>query len=297
MRSDWGLAIAIVVHRSPVEEDERLEKILNSDSGIPVEKARHGMPIRAGRAVVCPADVHLVAHRDRYMLTTAPRENHSRPSIDVTFRSVAEQFGERGGAVVLSGLLDDGAAGIAAVRQSGGLTIVQDPDEALYSDMPRSAVAAGAAVVARLRDIPGHLEAFALQFAGGRPRVRPLPSRELQLTRFTCPDCNCVLAEQRDGELRVYRCRVGHAFSPETLHAEKDASIEAALWTAAQILEEQADLTERAAARARNTGRAAIADRMAERAHRYRRRSEVVRSALPNVDDAIENSELRDAMN
>src|SRR5215469_1926012 len=104
LRPEWNLAFAIVIHRQAVEDDARLETLLNSWSGVTLLKARDGDPILPGRGVVCPADVHLVVDDSRFRLNTGPRENHSRPSIDVLFRSIAQMLGERGAGMVLSGL-------------------------------------------------------------------------------------------------------------------------------------------------------------------------------------------------
>lgn len=296
LRSDGGFAVAIIMHRPAVENDSSLELVLGAGSSIPVTKAKHFEPILAGRAVVCPADVHLTVDDGRYILTTGPKENHCRPSIDVTFRSVAETFGERGCGVVLSGLLDDGSAGTAALRNSGALTIALDPHEALFGDMPSHAIKAGAETVASLEEIARHLAAFGRRRI---PRLRAGSSahrRGEKLTRYTCPDCHGVLAEDIEGRHVFYRCRVGHAYSPETLDQEKEVAVEEAMWAAVQVLEEQADLTMRAAENAREKGRDKVAKRLETRAQNHRVRAETVRTALPSVDDALKDSNLRDAV-
>lgn len=293
LRPEWNMAFAIVIHRQAVEDDARLESLLNGWSSVTVLKARDGEPIVPGRAVVAPANVHLTVDVDRYRLTTGPRENHSRPSIDVLFRSLAQSHGERAAGIVLSGLLDDGAAGIRLLRDRGALTIAQDPEEALHGGMPRSAIAAGAEFVLRINQMDESLE----QFATTRhevSRAETASPNGARLTRFTCPDCNGVLVEETQGNFVLYRCRVGHSFAPETLHERKSVEIEDALWSAIQVLEEQCELTERVARRARNAGNGILASRMERRAQRYRERAEAVKLALPSVDDAIEGSEIRD---
>ena len=295
LRPKWNLAFAIVIHRQAVEDDARLETLLNNWAGITILKARNGEPIVAGRGVVCPADVHLIVDDSHFRLTTAPKENHSRPSVDVLFRSVAQARGELGTGIVLSGLLDDGAAGIRMIRERGGLTIAQDPTEALHAGMPRNAIAAGAEYVRRINQMDELLEAFATPARPATQTVVPL-TNGARLTRFTCPDCSGVLVEERDGDFVYYKCRVGHTFSPETLHEQKSTAIESALWAAIQILEEQIDLTERGARRARNHGNEQLARRMETRAKRYRERVDMVKLGLPSVEDAIESSETRDQM-
>ena len=296
LRPEWNLAFAIVIHRQAVEDDARLETLLNSWSGITLLKARDGDPIIAGRGVVCPADVHLVVDDSHFQLNAGPRENHSRPSIDVLFRSIAQTLGEAGAGIILSGLLDDGAAGMRMLRERGGLTIAQDPEEALHSGMPRSAIAAGAEYVKTIDQMDELLEAFGTKRRAVHGTPVAAAGNGARLTRFTCPDCSGVLAEQQDGDFFYYRCRVGHTFSPQTLHEQKGAAIEDALWAAIQILEEQAELTERVARRARSRGDETLARRMDTRTKRYRERANMVRASLPSVDDAIETSEIRDVM-
>jgi two-component system, chemotaxis family, protein-glutamate methylesterase/glutaminase len=99
-----------------------------------------GEPVATGRITIAPPDRHLLLDRGSLRLVRGPREGHHRPAIDPLFRSAASSYGSRVVAVVLSGLLRDGSAGLAAVKAAGGFTIVQDPDDALYSDMPRNAL-------------------------------------------------------------------------------------------------------------------------------------------------------------
>jgi two-component system, chemotaxis family, protein-glutamate methylesterase/glutaminase len=295
LQPDWGLAFAIVLHRHAVEEDDRLEMLLNGWSSLAVRKPRDGEVVTAGVAVVAPADVHLILEDGRYRLSTGPRENHARPSVDVLFRSVAEHYGRRGAGVVLSGLLDDGAAGVADLRRHGALTIAQDPSEAVHSGMPRSAIAAGAQIVARVAEIPKFLRAFAKDGATLSVADGP-PTEKTRLTRFTCPDCGGVLAEEQRGDFLHYRCRVGHAFSMQILHERKGEEIEEAIWSAIQILEEQVDLSERIVHRALSGGNESLGRRMEARARRYRERAEMLRRALATPDEAIETTEARDAI-
>ncbi|GAC1425945.1 MAG: hypothetical protein NVSMB5_20370 [Candidatus Velthaea sp.] len=174
-------AVAVVVHRMPVEEDKRLTRVLRVHSSLPVSTVTDGMKIEAGHVYVCPAGVHLVAQPEYFRLDRGPSENGYRPSIDVLFRSTAEAFCARGAGVVLSGLLDDGTAGLASIKAHGGYALVQDPSDALYGDMPRSAIenvhvdAIGTPkALAQLIDDFARAQELGVPQAGG-PRARSQP--------------------------------------------------------------------------------------------------------------------------
>lgn len=293
LRADWGIAFAIVVHRQPVEDDARLPALLSGWAPFPIVHPKDGEAILTGQGVVCPANVHLQIDDGRYRLSAGPKENHSRPSLDVTFRSLADALGKGAGAIVLSGLLDDGAAGINYLRLRGGFSMAQDPREAVHAGMPQAAIRAGADVIATLAEMPDHLRAFSRHIEKKAERNGVVRSSDV--TRFTCPDCNGVLVETQEGDYTYYRCRVGHTFSTQTLEEQKDSNIENALWSAVQVLEEQIDLNERVARRARERGNAELAERMETRAKRNRARANAVRTALPTVGEAIDSASLNDA--
>ena len=104
---------------------------------------------------MAPPDRHLVLHAGRIRLTRGPRENWARPAIDPLFRSAAKEYGRRVIGVILTGLLNDGSAGLRAVRAAGGLAVVQEPADAAAPDMPRSALRhAGADYRVLLAEIP-----------------------------------------------------------------------------------------------------------------------------------------------
>ena len=138
---DLGAAVLIVIHVPP-HSPGRLVEVLQRRTALPVSWAGDASAIEPGHVYVAPPDHHLVVDDGRMRLTQAAREHHNRPAIDPLFRSAALAYGPRAIAVVLSGRLDDGAAGLHAVKQLGGTTVVQDPGNALHPDMPRNALAA-----------------------------------------------------------------------------------------------------------------------------------------------------------
>jgi two-component system chemotaxis response regulator CheB len=162
--ADLDVALCVVLH-IPSNGRSLLAPILDRVSGLDVVLAEHDAPIRRGVVYVAPADRHLLVRADRVELSSGPKENGVRPAADPMFRSLARAWGASAVAVVLSGALDDGAAGALAVAQSGGHVIVQDPEEALVPGMPASAlavssahdvlpVAAMGAVLSRLAGLP-----------------------------------------------------------------------------------------------------------------------------------------------
>jgi two-component system chemotaxis response regulator CheB len=134
----WPAAYFLAIHVGPNES--RLAAILSTAGSLPVERARHGGAITPGRMFVAPPDRHLLLDRGVMQLSRGPRENWSRPAVDPLFRSAARAYGSRVIGVVLTGRLNDGTAGLYEIRQHGGATMVQDPGEAEYPDMPASAL-------------------------------------------------------------------------------------------------------------------------------------------------------------
>ena len=137
---DLDAAVLAVIHVSP-HGPGRLAEILQRRTALRVSWAQDDLAIEPGHVYIAPPDHHLIVEEGRMRLTQAAPEHHSRPAIDPLFRSAALAYGPRAIAVVLSGRLDDGAAGLHTVKELGGTTVVQDPDDALHPDMPRNALA------------------------------------------------------------------------------------------------------------------------------------------------------------
>jgi two-component system chemotaxis response regulator CheB len=293
---DFPAALAVVLHVSPYG-GSALPAILGRAGPLPVRHAQHGQPIKAGEVHVAPPDFHLIVHDGHLALSRGPRENGHRPAADVLFRTAARSLGTRVVGVVLSGALDDGTAGLAAVNERGGVTVVQDPAEAMYPGMPASAMA----------NVPVDHVVEAKQLADLLVRLctedvqatAPLPSQLLTKEAavagfddqaleqppgdpagFSCPDCNGVLYEIHEGDLLRYRCRVGHAWSAESLLAQQSVALEGALWMALRSLEEKAELSRQLAQRAGERGNQLSAERFQSAADEAGHAATLVREML-----------------
>jgi two-component system chemotaxis response regulator CheB len=136
---DIPAAIVIVTHRAPTAPGI-LATILARSARLPVAEARDGDTLRAGHVYVAPPDEHLTVDRAAVRVARGPKERHHRPAVDPLFRAAARAFGSASVGVVLSGNLDDGAAGLLAIHRAGGTTVVQAPGDALFPGMPSSAL-------------------------------------------------------------------------------------------------------------------------------------------------------------
>lgn len=258
-------AVLIVLHFPPPSLLERIAKV----SRLPVGQARNGAVIEAGRIYLAPIDRHVLVSRDRLKLSHGPRENMCRPAIDPTFRTAAKRFGARLTGVLLSGMQSDGAHGLAVVKSHGGSVIVQDPNEAEFPEMPRSAIEKVG--VDRVLDVDGIVE---LLRAMENEQQEPMGTRSEgsdeppegqqratlqhppkgELSPFACPGCGGALWEQQEANVVRFRCHVGHAYTDDVLLDEQGTFIESAFWAAVRALEEKAELSRRLAKRAREAG-------------------------------------------
>lgn len=271
--------------------------ILRRAGPLPAFHAFGREEIAPGRIYVAQPDFHLLIADGATSLSHGPTENGHRPSIDVLFRSAAYVFRGRTIGVVLSGMLDDGTAGLAAIKAHGGTAIAQDPRDALYPSMPRSAiervavdyVGAASEIAERLVELVG-TEAggngVQSEKTGSEPTGAGSPDEARRgASPFVCPSCGGTLFDVGDDGDR-YRCRVGHAYTAETLLAEQDEHSEGALFSALRSLEEQADLAGRLATRAFEGGREKSADYFRSRAEAARRKARSIQRVLDRLAPA-----------
>ena len=252
-------SVAVTVHVGE-HARSRLPWLLSRAGPLPAAHAETGERLAPGRVSVAPPGCHLLLPGGVVELSNGPRVNRARPAVDVMFASAARWFGDRVVAVVLSGLLDDGAVGAALVAQAGGLVLAQEPGEAAQPSMPRAALAAAPGAIAVPGQKLGEVVAAALGESGLVTWPRPerpqaaevnmeegsnlqfLSPGETRLTRLACPECGGALAEAVLPQITYYRCHVGHQFGPQSLAAAQAESAEGKLWAAVAALEETAAL-------------------------------------------------------
>lgn len=230
------------------------------DARLPVRVPTDGERFRAGHIYAAVPGFHLMLQGQRIRLTRGPKESHARPSVDVLFRSAGVAAGRRVIGVVLTGQLDDGTAGLWAIKDRGGIAVVQAVREAAYPSMPLSALRDVDVdfelsleempelflklTTEALADPPGlamtdsHLETEVSIAVGDNALacgVRNLGDPSF----FTCPECHGSMVEIKEGSIRRFRCHTGHAFSEPSLEAQGAAQVERTLWEAVAQLEEQ----------------------------------------------------------
>ncbi|EOD58712.1 chemotaxis protein CheB [Amycolatopsis vancoresmycina] len=294
---DFPGALLVVMHLAAGTQSA-LARILDRAGPLPARPARHGTPIEPGTVYVALPDRHLLTEDGALVLTRGPTENGHRPAINATFRSAALTGGPKVIGVVLSGVLDDGAAGLRAIVDRGGAAVVQDPDDALYGGMPQNALAAvdtehvvRAGELGALLDklvrmpvepsaVPPPAEMLLLEDRIARESVRAgaFPPAEHDGSGYTCPDCQGGLTEV-DPEGR-YRCRIGHAWSAQALFAAHDDEFRFALEKALRALDEKAGLARKLAAQFSGSRPGGLADRYATSAREAAEAAETLRRFL-----------------
>jgi two-component system, chemotaxis family, protein-glutamate methylesterase/glutaminase len=271
---------------------------LPSPAALPVQNAEDGGELRTGRIYIAPPNRHLLIFDGHIKLGTGPRENLVRPAVDPLFRSAAISHGPRTIGIILSGLLNDGASGLAAIKRCGGIALVQAPSDSYARDMP---VAALEATPVDLSAPRGELAEAVLRFVAEPPG----PAREVpedirfevevaaggridhdrlgafaEASSITCPDCGGVLSEVHgNGPLR-FRCQVGHAFTGGALVERQEGLTDEAMRVALRIIEERAALVGRMAREAGRVGRTSMAEMYDRRVEEYRASADVLRKAI-----------------
>ena len=318
---DLNAAVLVVLHTSNHSGD-LLPQLLSRAGALDAKHPEEGELIRPGMIYVARPDMHMLVDMRTLHMVRGPRENRHRPAIDPTFRSAAISYGRRVIGIILTGMLDDGTAGMMVIQSHGGRVVVQDPATAMFPSMPQSVLKRiPDATVANVDDIPKLLiELVAEELKGA---AQPLPWRattdvkatkevhiaELDMaeienemrngepSQFACPECGGVLWEIDQAGMLRYRCRVGHAYTARNLRAEQRQAVETALWSALRALEENASLYKKMAVRSRNSKQEQSAKIFDERATTAEVNSQTLRDFLLQVSSKeMEVDEAADAL-
>jgi two-component system chemotaxis response regulator CheB len=255
---DLPASVFIVQHLSSESMGSGLLSHLAAYSVLPCAFAVNHEPIIQGRVYLAPPDEHLLLTKGHIRTSKGPRENGFRPSVDTLFRSAAANFGNGVIGVILSGMRDDGVQGLVCIHRTNGLTVVQDPRNAPFPELPQAALAdiepdytvnshdmglvLGALVYHPAKDA---VEVPKDVYDEATIAERVLTSLDFieeaaHATGFSCPACGGVLWDvNHGGEYHSFRCHAGHAFGMETLFAFKSRELEEALWASLRLLEEQ----------------------------------------------------------
>jgi two-component system chemotaxis response regulator CheB len=225
-----------------------------------VVHATDGTRIESGVIYVAPPDNHLLVELGKVTVKRGPKENRFRPSIDALFRSAAYTYGAGAIGVILSGALDDGTSGIWSIKHVGGCAVIQQPEEARFDSMPRSALE----YVEPDYLLPADEIGALLGRLAAEPRApdrtvesttKVLMGKELQiaaeggafqkgimdlgtLTPFTCPECHGALVRIAEGKMSRFRCHTGHAYTDSALLEGVMASTGELLWQVIRSFEE-----------------------------------------------------------
>ncbi|MBE7248013.1 MAG: chemotaxis protein CheB [Actinomycetospora chiangmaiensis] len=294
---DLPAAVFIVLH-IPARSLGLLATVTSAAANLPVHAAADGMSISHGNIYLGVPDHHLILADGRIRLGRGPRENLARPSIDPLFRSAAVSYGPRVIGVLLSGLLNDGASGLEAIKRCGGFALVQDPMDAIADEMPRSALEAlevdltlpamriGDVLSDLVRDTPGPVQPvppeirLEVDIAAGARVDSDVIGRIGDPAALSCPQCGGVLSAMRGAKPLRFRCQVGHAYSADAVANQQENAVDEALRVALRIIEERAELVRRMASDGRKAGRRALAEMYEARAAEYSEYAETIRKAV-----------------
>ena len=257
---EWGLSVLVVLHVSQQSGGDYIIHHLSSITSYTCKLADDDEPLKKNHIYIARPNKHLLISEDRIMHGSGPEENRWRPSIDVLFRSAAANTGANAIGIILSGLLNDGTAGMLALKKSGGVCIVQDPEDAEYPDMPKSVLSVlkadycvpikdmgkvlNSVIHGPLRKkikVPENIQIEARiskNIATGFSDLKRIAKQSL----FNCPDCSGGLWEMKDKKMIRYRCHIGHSYTQDDLMVKQNEKTEATLWVALRMMEERKTL-------------------------------------------------------
>jgi len=256
--TELDAAIFVVIHLGKAAILDVILHMLGKNSPFPITVPEDLMPIESRRVYLAPADAHMMLQKGKILIKRGAKENHWRPSIDVLFRTAAAAYDSCVTGIILTGLLDDGTSGMAAIKKCGGRCIVQEPEGAEFPDMPNNVIShIDVDYRVQIEDMGYILSDL---YSRNECEVAPVPdevkleaevtirmSTSLpenaqlgKLTPFTCPDCGGVLTRIEDSNKEVhYRCFTGHSFGEQFLDDDYADKTEETLWVAIRMMEER----------------------------------------------------------
>jgi two-component system chemotaxis response regulator CheB len=254
-------AIFIVQHMPAEGTGDVLVQRLRQANRFPCTLAKDQEQFRRGHVYIAPPDYHLLLKARHLLIAKGARENRYRPAIDPLFRSAAVAHGPRVIGVILSGQLDDGTIGMRAIQDCGGVTVVQDPKDAEYAEMPQSVLNhMKVAHCIPLADMGRVLDALAREpRSKKRIKVPPAVRTEAIIAErvlsdvsqvntlgkqvpYNCPNCGGVLWDVDNAGGLQYRCHTGHSYTTAALLTSQSEKIEETLWVALRMFEERKNL-------------------------------------------------------
>lgn len=265
-------AFFVVLHMAVLAAARSFTVRLQEASGLLCKLGANGDIIEKGTVYVGSPGTHLVMKEGKIILGEGPTENRWRPSIDALFRSAAASYNSRVIGIILGGMLQDGTAGMQAIKGCGGTCVVQDPEEALYPDMIQSVMQHVEVDYTVSLECMGAL----LKEKTGLPLPHPVsvPSEisleagiaahtmvDMEVLKeigihsiFSCPDCGGGLWEMKKDNLVRYRCHTGHTYTQNEYAFRQQNVLESSLWVALRMLEERRQLLDKMGKQERERG-------------------------------------------
>lgn len=282
IKPDINTAIFIVLHLAGKGISELLQHRLQKFTSYRCKIAENEEAIQSNTLYIAPVNYHMLVKEGQVLIGQGPAENRWRPSIDVLFRSAAASFGSYTIGIIITGMLNDGAAGMSAIKRSGGICIVQDPNEAEFPDMPLAVLDAievdhsvrlsemgpliseitknGITSNPVPQDVIAEAE-IAERTSTSIDNVKQLGNHSV----YACPDCGGGLWHVQDAVIKRYRCHIGHSYTEKDLLIKQSETLEATLWVALRMMEERTSLLTRMAKDERSKGLNTLASFKEER--------------------------------
>lgn len=265
LNPDRNISVFTAIHSAGDKLVDILEKRLDNSNEWNIQFAKNNDTIKSGYIYVAPSNHHMLLRKQKVHVNKGPRVNRSRPSIDLLFRSAAVAYHVQTIGALLSGSLYDGVAGVQAIRQCGGITIAQDPDDASYPDLPTNAIETGdvdhikpASEIGSLindfvdspvnpqKEIPKELILENKLDLSEKFNIEMIDQLGEKVS-FSCPECGGPLWEISEENPLRYRCHSGHCFNSNSLLEGQDSEIEDTLRMALRTMEEKLRIQEKMA--------------------------------------------------